>query len=162
MKTPLYRQAPPNHLWQNDKLDKLTVEERLLYNYYFTCPHMNLMGYYKLSPGYILSDIPQFKTLEQINSMASKLEELELIKTNTEHKTILLCQYILHCPFQNPKVIKNASQKLIYSVPPTELDELFISDIETLKKQKEKENEEGNANYIQGLSELIEAVRSRV
>lgn len=121
-------------VWRDEGFRALPEEGRELFLYLLTSPHLNIVGFYYLSPAYAADDLqwPVAKVLEQLEGLSAT----GLIRFDPDAAVVLIPKYLRWNPFQNGNQAKGGAANL-RSLPRTPLATEFRQAIERFAKPYE-------------------------
>jgi uncharacterized phage protein (TIGR02220 family) len=96
--------------WGDEKVTKLSADEKLLLLYFFTSPHSNMVGAYRAPIPYILADISPNgnKTAQELAQEITALEQKGFIYYDFEIGFVVVRNYLKHNPLANQNMVKGA------------------------------------------------------
>jgi hypothetical protein len=109
-------------LWFDEKFCSLNSREKLLFLYFLTCPHTNLIGLYVVKEGYICSDLQILS--KDLRKDLTKLLEKDLVKYDFKASVVYIPNFLKHNPLTNPNQ-KKAAKKILKSLPKSPLISMF-------------------------------------
>lgn len=74
------------------KRNGLSLQERVLYIYLFSCPHRNILGFYKLPTPYISEDLSL--SVPAVKKLLAGLEKRGLIKYDHSAGVVLVRKFL--------------------------------------------------------------------
>jgi len=112
-----------SRFWTDEKVIKLSEQEKFLYLYILTSPHSNMLGFYVLPKLYAMHDLGWND--EQFTKPFTKLLEKGLIKYDETTSVILIPNFLRYNPIQNINQAKGAA-KALQELPDNPLFPLFF------------------------------------
>jgi len=113
----VYRyQKVESRIWHDEKFKVLSDDAKILFLYFLTSPHSNLIGVYVLPKPYIMADLKWDQ--KRLNKPFTQLLEKGLFYYDESVELILITNHIEHNPIENPNQAKSA-EKILNSLPRT-------------------------------------------
>ncbi len=135
-----------SRIWRDSRVKSLSSEDRELYLYLRTSPHLNMVGFYYLPIVYAADDLQ--RPLERVSEGFRNLSKTGLIRYDEANSVVLVVDYLRDNPLENPNQAKGACS-ILGELPKTPLfldflecvrryAEPFINGFETLCQQYAK------------------------
>jgi hypothetical protein len=124
--------------WTDRKVEDLPDEAKLLFLYLITCPHRNIIGFYRLPKKYIAADLGW--SVERVSKVLETLCEAGLIGYDEAVSIVLVRKFLRHNTIENPNMQKAAVKK-INELEDNCLFEDFLTFVQTLEKPLERVEE---------------------
>lgn len=96
--------------WTDEKNENLSDGGKLLFLYLMTCPHRNLIGFYRLPQKYIMADLGW--TQETVSKRLGELLRNGQVRYDERFSVVLIVNFLKHNPLENPNQKKSACKKL--------------------------------------------------
>lgn len=95
-------------IWRSERFLMLnTHQDRELYFYLLTSPHMNGIGCFRLPCGYALADLPTGWTEAKYHTSQGNLRDAGLIDTDDGTEEVLVEKWMQNNPPQNERHLKS-------------------------------------------------------
>ncbi len=117
--------------WTDKKVESLSDDAKLLFLYLITCPHRNIIGFYRLPKKYIAADLDW--SVERVSKGLGMLCEAGLIGYDETVSIVLIRKFLRHNPINNPNQEKAAESK-ISELEDNSLFGEFLAFLNTLAK----------------------------
>ena len=134
--------------WTDRKVEDLPDEAKLLFLYLITCPHRNIIGFYRLPKKYIAADLGW--SVERVSKVLGTLCEAGLIGYDEAVSVVLVRKFLRHNVIENPNMQKAAVKK-INELEDNCLFDDFLTFIQTLEKPLQRVEETVKKRLHKGL-----------
>ena len=134
--------------WTDRKVEDLPDEAKLLFLYLITCPHRNIIGFYRLPKKYIAADLGW--SVERVSKVLGTLCEAGLIGYDEAVSIVLVRKFLRHNVIENPNMQKAAVKK-INELEDNCLFDDFLTFIQTLEKPLQRVEETVKKRLHKGL-----------
>ena len=134
--------------WTDRKVENLPDEAKLLFLYLITCPHRNIIGFYRLPKKYIAADLGW--NVERVSKVLGTLCEADLIGYDEAASIVLVRKFLRHNPIENPNMEKAAIKK-VNELEDNSLFGDFLTFIQTLEKPLQRVEETVKKRLHKGL-----------
>ena len=93
-------------IWNSRRFRSLDDTAKLLYQYFLTCEHFNILGCFVCRVGYVADDL-NWNRKKVLNSIKS-IQKTDLIVWDEETETVLLTNHLKKDPVKSPQQQKGA------------------------------------------------------
>jgi len=134
--------------WTDRKVEDLPDEAKLLFLYLITCPHRNIIGFYRLPKKYIAADLGW--SVERVSKVLGTLCEAGFIGYDEAVSIVLVRKFLRYNAIENPNMQKAAVKK-INELEDNCLFDDFLTFIQTLEKPLQRVEEAVKKRLHKGL-----------
>lgn len=107
----MYRyQKIESKIWHDEKFKKLSDDAKILFLYFLTSPHSNILGAYVLPKEYIIADLKW--SSKRLSKPFAELLKSELCFYENSTELLLVANHLKHNPIENPNQAKSAAKSL--------------------------------------------------
>lgn len=100
--------------WENQEIQRLSDQAKLLAIYLLTAPHSNMLGCFRIPEGYIREDLNWCHAT--VKNAINALKNIEFITHDTKNSWVVIHDFLKWNPIQNPKQAIGI-QKIFFLVP---------------------------------------------
>jgi len=107
----MYRyQKIESKIWHDEKFKTLSDDGKVLFLYFLTSPHSNILGIYVLPKEYIIADLKW--SSKRLSKPFTELLKTELCFYENDTELLLVTNHLKHNPIENPNQAKSAEKAL--------------------------------------------------
>lgn len=135
--------------WENEKIQRLSDQAKLLAIYLLTGPHSNMLGCFRIPEGYIKEDLNWCQ--KTVKSTLQELRSIDFLTFDEKNSWLVVHDFLKWNPIQNPR--QGVGVQKIFSLVPVEsaIFKPLVNSLNRYAKYLDKE-------FSDGLKELISSI----